>query len=80
MGAVERAADSLSRPHPRLMSFAGHDSQALAGFTETVMMFIPSKQGISHSPREFSSAEDCVDGANVLLHTVLELAAAEYAT
>lgn len=80
MAAVERAADSLSLPHTRLMSFAGHDSQALAGFTETVMLFVPSKQGTSHSPREFSSDEDCVDGANVLLHTVLELAAAEYAT
>jgi acetylornithine deacetylase/succinyl-diaminopimelate desuccinylase-like protein len=62
------------------MSFVGHDSPALAGFTKTVMLFIPSNQGIGHSPREFSSAEDCVDGANILLHTVVELAAAEYAT
>jgi len=77
MGAVERAADSLNLSHTRLMSFAGHDSQSLAGFTETVMLFIPSKDGISHNPREFSSSEDCVNGANALLHTVLELAAVE---
>lgn len=59
------------------MSFAGHDSQSLAGFTETVMLFIPSKEGISHNPREFSSPADCINGANVLLHTVLELVALE---
>ena len=62
-----------------LAAYEGHDSQSLAGFTETVMLFIPSEQGISHNPREFSSAEDCVDGANVLLHAVLELAAVESA-
>ena len=75
MGAVERAAVSLSLPHTRLMSFAGHDAQSLAGFTEAVMLFIPSEMGISHSPREFSTDEDCVNGANMLLHSVLELVA-----
>ena len=74
MEAVERAADSLTLPHTRLMSFAGHDAQSLAGCTGTVMLFVPSVKGISHNPREFSSDEDCVHGANVLLHTVLELA------
>jgi N-carbamoyl-L-amino-acid hydrolase len=37
------------------------------------MIFIPSKNGISHAPEEFSSKEDIANGANVLLQTILEL-------
>jgi len=38
------------------------------------MIFIRSKNGISHDPAEWSSKEDCTDGANVLYQTVLNLA------
>ena len=34
------------------------------------MIFIPSRAGISHSPKEFSSASDITNGANVLLLTL----------
>jgi N-carbamoyl-L-amino-acid hydrolase len=34
---------------------------------------VPSRDGISHSPREFSKAEDISNGVNVLLHSVLKL-------
>jgi len=37
------------------------------------MIFIPSKDGISHAPREYSAPQDIVNGANVLLRTVLAL-------
>jgi len=37
------------------------------------MIFIPSGDGISHSPREFSKPEDIANGANVLLQTILNL-------
>ena len=37
------------------------------------MIFIPSKDGISHSPKEYSSPEDIVNGAEVLYRTVLIL-------
>lgn len=43
----------------RLMnSGAGHDAQIMAGFLDTVMLFVPSKGGISHSPDEYTRAED----------------------
>jgi beta-ureidopropionase / N-carbamoyl-L-amino-acid hydrolase len=35
------------------------------------MIFVPSVGGISHSPKEFSRWEDCANGANVLMRTVL---------
>jgi beta-ureidopropionase / N-carbamoyl-L-amino-acid hydrolase len=37
------------------------------------MIFVPSRDGISHSPREFSEAVDITNGANVFLHTLLKL-------
>jgi N-carbamoyl-L-amino-acid hydrolase len=73
MLAVERAADGLKLSHSRMMSFAGHDSQALADTIDTVMFFVPSVKGVSHNPREFTSDDDCVNGANVMLQTVIGL-------
>jgi N-carbamoyl-L-amino-acid hydrolase len=51
-------------------SGAGHDAQAIAQLGAMGMIFIPSIGGISHSPKEFSRAEDIVNGANVLLAAV----------
>jgi acetylornithine deacetylase/succinyl-diaminopimelate desuccinylase-like protein len=37
------------------------------------MIFVPSVDGASHSPREFTKWEDCVNGANVLFQAALRL-------
>jgi N-carbamoyl-L-amino-acid hydrolase len=52
---------------------AGHDAQEIANLCPVGMIFIPSRDGISHSPREFSTPEDIANGTNVLLHTLLKL-------
>jgi N-carbamoyl-L-amino-acid hydrolase len=72
--AIRQAADSLSLSHMPLVSGAGHDAQALAPLCPAGMIFIPSQGGASHSPREFSTWEDCVNGANVLLQAALRMA------
>jgi N-carbamoyl-L-amino-acid hydrolase len=54
-------------------SGAGHDAQDMAKIAPTGMIFIPSVGGISHSPMEFSKIEDIVNGANVLLQTILKI-------
>ena len=54
-------------------SGAGHDAQDMALIVPTAMIFVPSRGGISHSPREFTSAKDMANGANVLLNTILAL-------
>ena len=72
--AIGAAADSLALTHTSLASGAGHDAQALAPVTPAGMIFIPSREGISHSPREFSDWQACVDGANVLLLAALKMA------
>jgi N-carbamoyl-L-amino-acid hydrolase len=74
--AIATAAESLALSHTALHSGAGHDAQSLAPLTEAGMIFIPSRDGLSHSPQEFSEWDDCVNGANVLLRAALTLAEA----
>ena len=72
--AIEQAADTLNLSHERMMSFAGHDTQSLTTITPSAMLFVPSVDGISHNPRELTLPEQCVNGANTLLNTLLTLA------
>jgi N-carbamoyl-L-amino-acid hydrolase len=71
MQAVETAAIRLGLHHTRLLSLAGHDAQTLSPFTPTALIFVPSVGGASHSPLEYTRDEDVINGANVLLHTLL---------
>jgi N-carbamoyl-L-amino-acid hydrolase len=75
--AITAAADSLALTHTALPSGAGHDAQSLAPFTDAGMIFIPSQDGVSHSPREFSEWEACINGANVLLRAALKMCEAD---
>ena len=52
-------------------SGAGHDAQSIALVGPVGMIFVPSRDGISHSPLEHTDPEDVVNGANVLLRTLL---------
>ncbi|MEM9212904.1 MAG: Zn-dependent hydrolase [Cyanobacteria bacterium P01_F01_bin.150] len=71
--AISKVCDRLSLETCSLPSRASHDAQNMANITEMGMIFVPSKDGISHSEKEYTSPEHCIDGANVLLHTLLEL-------
>lgn len=72
--AMAAACEGLELSHVSLASGAGHDGQSLAGLCPVGMLFVPSVDGASHSPREFTAWPDCVNGANALLQTVLRLA------
>ena len=74
INAVESAATELGYSHRRITSGAGHDACNLNNIIPTAMVFIPSKDGISHNELESSTQDDCAAGANVLMHTVLALA------
>ncbi|NEP18637.1 MAG: Zn-dependent hydrolase [Leptolyngbya sp. SIO4C1] len=56
-----------------LPSRASHDAQVIASITDMGMIFAPSAAGISHSETEYTAPEHCIQGANVLLHTLLQL-------
>jgi N-carbamoyl-L-amino-acid hydrolase len=68
---IEAAARLLGLAFMHLPSGAGHDAQKLATLGPMGMIFVPSINGISHSPKELSTWSDCANGANVLLHTLL---------
>lgn len=55
-------------------SGAGHDSQIFAKHVPTGMLFVPSQNGISHSPEEFTKTKDLVNGVKILIDTLYELA------
>ena len=70
----QRACDVLGLSSTVLASGAIHDAQSLVDVCPIGMIFVPSVDGASHAPREFTKWADCVNGANVLLQTVLQLA------
>ena len=70
---IENATKKLNFSYKRMASGAGHDAQDMAQIAPTGMIFVPSKRGISHSPKEFTSAQDMANGANVLLLTILAI-------
>ena len=67
------AAVELGLTSKVLRSGAGHDAQAIARIAPMGMIFIPSMEGISHTPEEYSRPTDIVNGANVALRTLLKL-------
>ncbi len=70
-GLVAEAADQAGLSWESLPSGAGHDAQAIAAITEAGMVFVPSVDGISHSPEEFTPPADCANGAQALLNMLL---------
>ena len=68
---VAQAAGNVGLEIQRLPSGAGHDAQAMAAITRVAMIFVPSVDGISHSPLEYSTPEACANGAQVLLELLL---------
>lgn len=70
---IQKVAEKLGLTTKSLPSGAGHDAQEMARIAPMGMIFIPSKDGISHAPEEYSSKKDIANGANVLLNTILTL-------
>lgn len=75
VAGVERAAEARGLSCRRMTSGAGHDAQMIARIAPAAMIFVPSRDGISHNPREFTAEADLAAGANVLLDLVLSLVA-----
>ena len=67
------AARDLGLSQKAMPSGAGHDAQDMTHIAPTGMIFVPSVLGISHSPKEYTSAPDMANGANVLLRTILAI-------
>jgi len=68
--AIEASARRLGLSHRRMTSGAGHDAQMIARLCPTAMIFVPSRGGISHNPREHTDDAQLIQGAEVLLDVV----------
>ena len=74
---VESVAIALAPSVTRMPSGAGHDAQMFARVCPSAMIFVPSVEGISHNPAEFTSPQDLVLGANILLQVLVDLSQIE---
>ena len=68
--AIEQSVQTLGYPYKRMTSGAGHDAQMIARIAPAAMIFVPSRGGISHNPREHTDDGHLLQGAQVLLETV----------
>lgn len=67
---IEAAAVRRGLSHRRMTSGAGHDAQMIARIAPAAMIFVPSRGGISHNPREHTDDQQLALGAQVLLDVV----------
>ena len=74
---IAAASERIGAPYEMLSSGAGHDAQIVADVAPVGMIFVPSRDGVSHTPAEATDDADLVTGANVLLHAALCIAAAD---
>jgi beta-ureidopropionase / N-carbamoyl-L-amino-acid hydrolase len=70
---ISEVCQSLGLSQRAMPSRAGHDSLEIGRITDMGMIFVPSQAGLSHSSAEYTSPEQCTQGANVLLQTLLKL-------
>ena len=70
---IVESCEEMGFTYTHLPSRASHDAQEIGRFTDMGMIFVPSKEGISHSGDEYTSPAQCAQGANVLLKTLLKL-------
>lgn len=70
---TETAAEQQLATLP-LPSGAAHDAMNMHELCPTGMIFVRSKDGLSHCPEEYSTPEDLAEGANLLLHAVVKTA------
>lgn len=71
--AIALFCENLNLSYTYLPSRASHDAQELAQIADMGMIFVPSKMGVSHDAGEYTSPEQCIQGANILLQTLIRL-------
>ncbi|TWU44980.1 N-carbamoyl-L-amino acid hydrolase [Novipirellula aureliae] len=71
---LSEQATKLGFEYHSMPSGAAHDAQIMGSIVPVGMLFVPSKNGMSHSPSEWTAWTDIEAGANVMLHTLVRLA------
>ncbi|MGR9580684.1 M20/M25/M40 family metallo-hydrolase, partial [Pandoraea sputorum] len=69
---IAECTEKRGLSYKRMTSGAGHDAQMIARIAPAAMIFVPSRGGISHNPREHTDDDQLVNGAQVLLDVVAQ--------
>jgi len=69
-GALKEAAEAAGEPYMMMHSGAAHDTMSIADRVPSAMVFVPCKDGISHSPEEDADTADAALGAEVMLNAI----------
>ncbi|WP_053365761.1 allantoate deiminase [Bacillus sp. FJAT-27245] len=72
--AIEKQTKEAGLNYKMMHSGAGHDSQIIAPIVPTAMIFVPSREGISHNPLEYTSPEQLAMGVKALIDSLYVLA------
>ncbi|WP_449354985.1 Zn-dependent hydrolase [Virgibacillus natechei] len=70
---LKESCNQLDISSLNMNSGAGHDAMVFADVTDVGLIFVPSKDGISHSPEEWTNAKDLANGVDVLYNTAKKL-------
>ena len=73
IAVIDKAAHEMGILAKRMNSGAGHDAMNIAEKVKTAMIFVPTVNGISHSPLEWTNWEDVEKGIRVLTRTMQDL-------
>lgn len=74
---LKEKSSKLGFPSCSMNSGAGHDAMIFADYTSTGMLFIPSKNGLSHCPEEWSDSRHIAEAVQILFEAAIELTEAE---
>ena len=73
VGALETAAKGTGEPFVVIPSGAAHDTMCVADHVPSAMVFVPCKDGISHSPDEDADPADAALAAEIILTAIRSL-------
>jgi allantoate deiminase len=73
VAALETAVRATGEPYMRMPSGAAHDTMCVADHVPSAMVFVPCREGISHSPLEDADPADAALAAEVILNAILSL-------
>jgi allantoate deiminase len=70
IGALTAAAEASGEPFTVMHSGAAHDTMCVADHVPCAMVFVPCKDGVSHSPYEDANPEDAALAAEIILNAI----------
>ncbi len=70
---LQASCEQLDISYITMHSGAGHDAMVLSDITDVGLIFVPSKDGLSHCPEEWTAIHELAAGVEVLYETALKL-------